>query len=214
MVVSKFTVYDEKTKTSYPSDEARSVNPLINKFDIELAMSIILNSRNIIQLEEHNKYNKKDLVYQEDVIYQEEDEVEDNKQGINYEEQKDDNLDDDNLDDEKSNVSDDDYIDDVLSENKDNDSGGDYRKRIHKKEAIEQWGEDYYNKEEEQMYYYYKTLLKEYLQNNNIFENRNNRNNLNIISDYIANAANVIKNYTKISEKIKNNRINFFATIR
>ena len=64
------------------------------------------------------------------------------------------------------------------------------------------------------MYYYYKTLLKEYLQNNNIFENRNNRNNLNIISDYIANAANVIKNYTKISEKIKNNRINFFATIR
>ena len=211
LVVSKFTVYDEKTKTSYPSDEARSVNPLINKFDIELAMSIILNSRNIIQLEEHNKYNKKDLVYQEDVIYQEEDEVEDNKQGINYEEQKDDNLDDDNLDDEKSNVSDDDYIDDVLSENEDNDSGGDYRKRIHKKEAIEQWGEDYYNKEEEQMYYYYKTLLKEYLQNNNIFENRNN---LNIISDYIANAANVIKNYTKISEKIKNNRINFFATIR
>jgi hypothetical protein len=199
--------YDEKGKKR--KEEAKSITTLINKYDVELATSIILNSKNIIHLENKNLYiDIAEYTEKENEMEEEEPpemkETEEKEEG--NEEDEDDNLDDDISERESYIASEDEYEREEEYEGKDDygdcDGAGEYDKYEDIKNNLEQ---------QEQMYDYYKTLLTEHINNNSIFDKIND---INLISKYIVDASMLIKNYKRIPEKIKKNRINFFATIR
>ena len=201
--------FDENGKKI--KEEAKSINTLINKYDIELAISIILNSKNIIRLETKNLYiEEEEEETKEDEMEEEPRQAEEEREGEEGEEERDNNEkaeeeeDDDNLDDDIS-----DRESYVASEDEDEKEG-----------EGEEYKEDYgdcdgagedEDIEEEEMSNYYKTLIIQYINNNNIFDKRND---INLISGYILDASKLIRRYKRIPQKIKKNRINFFATIR
>ena len=194
LVISTYAFYDENTGKDI-QEEAKSVNNLINKYDIELALSIILNSKNIIHLEQTKNL---DIELEEEEL--EEDKKEDNIQYFETEKLEGEEEDeDDKLEDEfseRESSSEDEY--DNNEENSDKeDYGGEYDGAGN-------------NLEQEQIYDYYNILLIKYIETNNIFDKRND---ISMISNYIIIASKLILKYKRISEKIKRNRINFFATI-
>lgn len=212
-------------KPNYEINEnTKSIHTLINKYDVELAVSIILNTKNIIHLDikenkrfntqiesdsdEENNLNEEDEKYvgerNNDKINEDDiDDVYDETEQRNEDDDEDDKLEDDISERESLFGSDDeDYDKDEEYNNEKEYDEGDY----------DGSGKEEKNKiQEEQINNYYKTILIEYINNNNIFDKKND---IKLISQYIVHASNFIKKYEKIPEKIKINRINFFATIR
>ena len=211
LVSTGFYFYDENGKKR--KEEAKSITTLINKYDVELATSIILNSKNIIHLENKIYINIENMAeYMEKDNEMEEEEPPEMKE-TEYREEGEEEDEDDNLDDDISEresyiaSEDEEYGREDEEYGREDDygdcdgAGGDGKYEDIKNNLEEQ----------EQMSAYYKTLLTEYINNNSIFDKKND---INLISKYIVDASMLIKNYKRIPEKIKKNRINFFATIR
>lgn len=191
-----------------------NIDPAIDKEDIELAISIILNKNVSFDLENKRLKQKEK---EEDL---EEEKKEEDRFGENEEETgKAVEMEMEGLEDiyqdetkqeaeEESEGEQDFYAEE--SEAEDEDNKGD--KENEGEDFGEYDGADSENKPvraRKNTDNYYIAQIKKYLEANKIIKTHN----IGTISRYIYNASSIIFNY-KMSEKIKDNRINFFATIK
>ena len=215
------------------SIEPKNINTLINKYDFELAISIILNTTNIITLETIKEDKNKKEVEEEVMEPVEEDQdeaveeifeyaIQENEDQEQQNEEDKEDQEDENSERESYVSSEDEYgyEEKEGEEEGENDygnydgAGTEYKKEILVKEIHEKELDPL---EQSDLTNYYKNILSEYLENNNIFDVINyklGKNNIDKLAQYILDSARLINRYKKISKKIKTNRINFFATIR
>lgn len=206
--------------------EIKRGDPALNKLDVQLAASIILNVpiKNIELKEENYLFSQKLFFIDEDIdedkIY--EDKIEDHedeekdfvlREYLDKEDREEEDEERDIAfaqipdipeDDEESEKSDIDYTEDEDdNEESKEDEEGDYEER-------DDYGLDFgldFGNEDEEDFKELQNKVIQYFQKNDLFFDSPKK----LLSNYIIQTVEIIKNYKNISENVKKNRVNFFS---